>query len=787
METNNLILISTEKDDKNSIKTIPTNPEETPIYNKYLNFNQRVCQTSESQNQKNFSVIPIGQTYNLRYASNSNTYDNLHDNIKDIINNPKYNNENRSKSAYSKKSFREKFESMKLKVPEIKKWNCDPTAEIIIHNLEQKIDILTYENFLLSKQIKELVSNNKGLQLDLNQKILLLKTEQQINNELKMSQNKDDINEKKNINNSNKNKNKNKDKDIDLYNENTLLKSENLKIKSNNENLANNINDLNKIIEKLKNEMKLNAAKFEEQLENNKIEYENQIAKLEEQNKNNKLLFEKKLSEENEKYKILLEKKLSEKNNKELKELNKNIINNSDYLDNNNINNINNTNNNNDNLFNNFNEKSGNNINFDMNKNSLNEDQLKKLYEENEKLHKHLRELLCIDDENETNINRISTSFPDNTQHFIFTPIKDNDNDNDNIDFNTIKNKEQNKNDTTYNNIQVEEIIKENHLLKEKVKSLSTELNKVLYDHNQKLLKIQQKFNEYELKNKELLTKDNTINNENNQIDNQKEEELDLILNETLLMNINSEDEETKKMISTIQNINNNQKKRISQCLIINNKLKALSEQNYLLQNQIASIKKEKNETNLLNMNHSLNNNNHNFNIMSNPQLHPHLCYCQNGTHESYDYLINALKIKDQIIIKYKEQNEENENKYKKLIIENSKLKERNSNNNYFDSIRQLNDIENNKKQDNGNVHYIKKDVKFNNIRRDRNAGLEDYLLGKIVNNQKEVLGERAPRFDENNYDFMSKSVQYQDNNNNKMNYRYNNNYHYREKRMTNY
>jgi hypothetical protein len=184
-------------------------------------------------------------------------------------------------------------------------------------------------------------------------------------------------------------------------------------------------------------------------------------------------------------------------------------------------------------------------------------------------------------------------------------------------------------------------------------------------------------------------------------------------------------------------------------------------------------------------MNHSLNNNNHNFNIMSNPQLHPHLCYCQNGTHESYDYLINALKIKDQIIIKYKEQNEENENKFKKLIIENSKLKERNSNNNYFDSIHHYNDNENNKKQDNGNAHYIKKDVKINNMRRDRNPGLEDYLLGKIVNNQKEVLGERAPRFDDNNYDFMSKSVQYQDNN--KMNYRYNNNYHYREKRMTNY
>ena len=35
----------------------------------------------------------------------------------------------------------------KIKIPVIKKWNYGPTAEIIIHNLEQKIDILTYENF----------------------------------------------------------------------------------------------------------------------------------------------------------------------------------------------------------------------------------------------------------------------------------------------------------------------------------------------------------------------------------------------------------------------------------------------------------------------------------------------------------------------------------------------------------------------------------------------------------------------------------------------------------------
>ena len=36
-------------------------------------------------------------------------------------------------------------------------------------------------------------------------------------------------------------------------------------------------------------------------------------------------------------------------------------------------------------------------------------------------------------------------------------------------------------------------------------------------------------------------------------------------------------------------------------------------------------------------------------------------------------------------------------------------------------------------------------------MKKERNDGFEDYLLGKIVNNQKEVLGERAPRFYENN------------------------------------
>ena len=762
MSMNN-VMISNDKEEKNEIKGIPSYKEEIPINDKLLDLDERVIQTTQSQNGKNvkfcpnnISVIPISQSYNLRYASNTNTYNDLNDNIKDIINDPKYNNsENRSKSAYSKKSFREKFESMKLKVPEVKNWNCDPTAEIIIHNLEQKIDILTYENFLLTKKIKELVNNNNSLQLDLNHKILLLRTEQQINEEnLKNSQNNNisdlnsNLNNKKNIK-KDKNKKLEKDKDVDLY-EN--LKDENEKLKKSNENLAENNMKLNKLIDELKKEIKLNQTKYEEELEKTKILYEKELKEQNEQNENNKLMFEQKLLEQNEYYKKILEKKVSEQNE------NTNNINNINIdIDNRKNENLNDNNNDNAKI------EDNNDSIFDKNKNFWSEEKLKNLIEENEKLHKELRVLLGIDGDDDYNY---SSLFKDN-QNFFFSPIQQSNKKKDK--FNEMK-KDIKNIDININNVQYsEDIVKENYFLKQKVKSLTTELNKVLIEQNQKLLKIQKKFNEYELKNKNNTTIEKA-NIEFNEIDKNKEEELDKILNDALILNINPEDEETKKMISTIENIKNNQQKRISKCLVIYNKLKSLSEENYLLHNQMSTKQKEVKNKNIINMNNNLPENN----LYLNSTIKPHLCYCASGHHESYDYLINALKIKDEIIMKYREQNEDNENKYKQLIIENSKLKESNERDNINNA-------------DNGNVNYVQKDIKINTMRRSR-AGLEDYLLDKIVNNQKEVLGERAPRFDDDNYNqYMSKSMQYDGINNNRMNNRYSNNYHYREKRMTNY
>ena len=653
MEKNDILPIKeNEQNSKSSIK-IPEQNLNNNINNdlnennNIISDNRIISQTLELQNQKfvKFDIenIPLKNTYNLRYCS-IDTYKNSNDNIEDIIFAPKYNGDIRSKSTYSKKSFREKFESMKLKVPIIKKWNCDPTAEVIINNLEKKIDILTYENFLLTKKIKKLINNNKELQLSLSQNILLSKTDELIkyeNSYIKKIPNNNNLKNKKKIN-----KNSEKEKDVEPYQEINKLKDENDKLKKSNENLAENNMKLNKIIIDLRKEIQSNKDKFKEELENNKN---------------------------------IFEQKCSEKNNES-----------------NNINNINGNNK----FYNDEKNENQNNSSFDMNKYLINEKLYKQLILENEQLHKKLRALLSIDDND--NI-KTSNSFPNynsnnNNRYLLYTPINEN-----NIQLNSINNS--NINNNLKNKKQSEDLIIENNLLKQKINSLNMELNKVNFEHNQKLLKIQEKLSEKEKNLENKMQEDiGKMHNQSN-----KEEQLDKLLNEILIWNSNDEDEENRKMIDTLEKIKNNDKRRISQCMIINNKIKSLYEENILLHNQLLSLQKEANESKSLNNNlNKIGNNN------------AHICFCRKGNNESYDYLINALKIKDNIIIKYKEKNDENEYKYKQLIIENSKLKE----NNKDDSA------------------FIKKDIERNPKKRERAEGLEDYLLDKIVANQRRVLGE---------------------------------------------
>ena len=615
--------------------------------------------------------IPIEKKYNLRYGDDINGYNELDPQTKKIINDPKYANEKRSKSAFSKKSFREKYESMKIKIPSNKDWNRDPTAEIIIRNLEQKIDILTYENFLLSKKLREIENSNKELKLNISRNLMIIKAEQEINSEENNKNNLKDENNLKNFDKDKKNKKNKKDKkekDVDLFEELNKLKEENDRLRLSNQNLAENNAELNKAIDILKNEINLNKeGNIDENKNDDKIKISNNQF-----DKNQNIIIN-----ENENNDNNLEKNINTENDAKMAD-------------------------------------EQNNSAIDINKYLANEEQYHELIEENELLHKKLRSLLLIDGDSKINTNKNLFSLSGNS-------------------FNNLKSKE--NIDT-----QKDELTKENYILKQKIRALNSELNKMAVENNRKLLIIQDRLDEYEAKQKQNLNK--FYENERNK---KKDEELDEILNETLLvMNQNQDDEESKRMIETIKNIKNEQKKRISQCLIINNKLKSLLQENAQLHNKLLLSKKENEIFN----NTNSNSNNTNMSNINNSFTNPHICFCGNG-----NYSVNAMKIRDEMIIKYKDKIDDS-NEF--LRIPPNQL----------------------------NNNNIEKEMNLNrNIKVEKNEGFEDYLLGKIVNNQKEVLGERAPRFYENNNNnkYLSKSVQNDDNDNFRMNNRYNN-YHYRKR-----
>ena len=660
-----------------------------PDENICTTLNQNFQPESESKDQNtdkkpikfdinSITEIPIKTSCNLRYGDNG--YNDLDPQTKKIINDPKYADEKRSKSAFSKKSYREKYEGLKIKIPTNREWNRDPTAEVIIHNLEQKIDILTYENFLLSKKLREIENANKELKLNISHNLMVMKAEQEMNNEENIKHNfKNEFNTKNQDKKNKKNKKEKNEKDVDLFEEINKLKDENNRLRLSNQNLAENNAELNQTIELLKNQNNLNK-----------------------ENKENK----------------------DEDNHKE-----NNIENN--IQDRQNKNNIINVNNNNLDINNNEDAKipdEQNNSVFDINKYLLSEEKYHELIEENELLHKKLRSLLLIDGDSKLDFKN---------KNLIFKKYNNN-----------IENKE------TKNN-KNEELAKENNSLKQKIKSLNSELNKMAVEYNRKILLIQERLDEYELKQKQNLINEKNKININEREKKEREEELDEILNETLLiMGRNQDDSESKKMIDTIKNIKNEQKKRISQCLIINNKLKSLLQENSQLQNQLLLSKKENEMINNTNSNYN------NMNNINNNATNPHICFCGTG-----NFSVNALKIRDEMIIKYKDKIDEN-NEIMKLT--------QSSYNSNTSNIKRKNES-----------NYTEKDNSSSNkMKKERNDGFEDYLLGKIVNNQKEVLGERAPRFYENNNinnnKYAPKSMQYEDNKNN----RYNNNYHYRKRIM---
>ena len=553
----------------------------------YQNFDEIMQKENNEQiNSKNIPTESLKESTNIHLTSNTYTYNdqntsNYNTGYKTYE--PNYTDKNRSKSANNRQTVYEKYELINMKDPSIRNRNFDPTAEIIIHHLERKIDVLGYENYLLSNQVKGLFNDNKELQNNLSQKISLLnEQEKKIDNiRINKMNNNGEIEQSFGKDNNN------------LYNEIKKLKEQNMKLIKINENLTEDNNGLNKIIEELKNNKKLIQIKYNEEIQ---------------------------------KYKNLLNKQNNKINDCNANNDYKNIdLNYKNYIYDNNLNksynyklNINESNNI---------EKNNIYINYDQNKYLINQEKFKKLLDDNERLHKRIFNLLSINDDD---FNRISYG-EGNLE---------------NTNFHSKENSQTFYSDI--NNSNLEDLIKENLKLKQIIKQLNDEINSINTQQSKKLSKIQEKIDGYELRKYNTKKKSNlNIINENNNIN--KNEELDKLLNDEILMNNNLKNEETKKIFSSFENINDIPINTIGQSLLI--KIKSLLEENNLLKNKLSKMK---NEGKIVS------------HIKTTKQY-----ILENNKDGTYDDLLNLLKEKDEIIQKYKDKEEELKIKNKELNLQN--------------------------------------------------------------------------------------------------------------------
>ena len=190
--------------------------------------------------------------------------------------------------------------------------------------------------------------------------------------------------------------------------------------------------------------------------------------------------------------------------------------------------------------------------------------------------------------------------------------------------------------------------------------------------------------------------------NMQNRLYEEQDKEYDKIFSEALLdIEKNNNDEETKNMIITINELPKGNNKRIAQLTFLANKLKKLSGVNDImmakLQTALLENEKYKEESEM-------------YQKMA-----------QNNN-EPYEYLLKELAKKDSDLMYYKELVNEKEIRYKAAMKENERLNER--------------------------YNEIEKDLKEHLENRDKIDKL-DFLVGKIVENQKKFLGgEKFDKFD---------------------------------------
>ena len=544
----------------------------------------------------------------------------------------------------------------------------DPNADILCKKLQQKIDTLNYENFVLKKKNKDLTSKNEDLNFELNSLNHNKKTQEMMLNEeldsvkLDLKQKNEEIlklNEKLKIQEENMTNQKNNNK------LNTNLKAENDK-------LTKDQKKLNETIMNLENDLKFYKNQF------NKVNSENEMAKQEKEKMNKDNFFSNKKREE------LNEENLNLKD--EINELKKEK----------------------DKLLKKISENDNIKRNEYQNKMDIEKERMeKKLKEELERIKFEQKSIMEIEmktlkEKNEDlkyKINELKDKMKSNNNDIIIEEIKkQNATLNDEASYLKLQIQLKDSENARLNKIYKEninligELNQENNQLKEKLNVITNKLKEVtsnslieITEAREKIALLASKADSYE-KN------DNTF---------------DKIFSEIVLDEVNTNNnEESKNMISAINQMPQGYNKIISQCKFMASRLKKLYEEKAVINAKLENMQIEKNKFNEQNK------------ILKN---------MEQNNNESYEYLLKELEKKDSDLLYYKEALNDREIRFKQVMKENENITAR--------------------------CVSLEKDLKQILENRDKINKL-DFLVGKIVENQKIFFGKdtfKQPSGNKNN------------------------------------
>ena len=549
--------------------------------------------------------------------------------------------------------------NIKLKPNAPQRIKSSPSSDILCKKLQQKIDTLNYEIFVLNKKNKELKAKNDDLIFKFNSENhnnkteIMMLTEQLDTAKFNLKQKEDEI-----IKLNEKIKNEN-----DYENELNQTKKINSEIKKENEKLKQNQKKLTESIVNLENDLKF----YKNQL--NKINSENENAKREkEELRNNNNIFINKrneeLNEENENLKIEIN-ELKDDKNKLLKKI-------KDY----------------DNMKQNEYQKEldyekemmEKKLNEELEKikfeqNSLNEIKIKTLQEQNEDLKYKIQELknkLNSNNNNNLLIEEIKNQNAALNDESSYLKLQIQLKDSENVRLNKIYKE---------NMDIIGELNNENNQLKEKLNLLNNKLKEISTNSLTEIT---------EAKNRiaQLSSKAQSYDEQDN--------DFDKIFSEILLDDENTntnKSEESKNMISAINQMSQGYNKRIAQYKFMASRLKKLYEEKAILKAKSENLEIENNK------------------LKEQGKMFKNM---EQNNNESYEYLIKELEKKDSELIYYKEVVNDREIRFKEVMNENERIKSK--------------------------CNALEKDLKQILENRDKINKL-DFLVGKIVENQKKFFG----------------------------------------------